>query len=313
MMLPDFRELQAFLTLVRTGSFSAAAKKIGITQPAVSAQIAKLEQIVGYPLFLRCPEGTLITDQGKALIPIAGEIENDYHNLLRRAAYWKRSQTKQVKICIGGDRISQEARVTAHAGGGSRETGIWTDLEPDGDWIAALKNYEVDVVVAGSYMKTADVPGIRTHIVAQEDGITLAWNPVYYPFQQEPHNFPEAVSSTLILPSPSLVMGFREFLTDWCESAYGIQLHGFIECRTEADAVDACKLGLGVLVFPGNAAARMQLPAAGLAVHHAFVFALPNAFTFGVRCRGDEQNPQILNAAEHLKRDLSAKNRPDRS
>ncbi|RYD40197.1 MAG: LysR family transcriptional regulator, partial [Verrucomicrobiaceae bacterium] len=77
-----------FLALVKTGSFSAAAQQLGVTQPAVSAQILKLEQTIGFPLFYRSPEGTSITEQGQALVPLVEDIVKEYTDLLRRAAYW---------------------------------------------------------------------------------------------------------------------------------------------------------------------------------------------------------------------------------
>src|SRR4051794_1025016 len=107
MITPEIRELQIFLALVNTGSFSAAAQQLGITQPAVSAQILKLEQEVGYPLFYRSSEGTSITEQGKALVPLVEDVVQEYSQLLRRAAYWNRSQTNQVKIWTDGSRLSE--------------------------------------------------------------------------------------------------------------------------------------------------------------------------------------------------------------
>jgi len=45
--------LEAFVHVLESGSFSAAAKRLGTTQPTVSKRIAALEQTFGTPLFLR--------------------------------------------------------------------------------------------------------------------------------------------------------------------------------------------------------------------------------------------------------------------
>ncbi len=87
MITPEIRELQVFLALVKSGSFSAAAQQLGVTQPAVSAQIVKLEQVLGFPLFYRCPEGTTITEQGQVLVPLVEDIVKEHADLIRRAAY----------------------------------------------------------------------------------------------------------------------------------------------------------------------------------------------------------------------------------
>ncbi|WP_346798580.1 LysR family transcriptional regulator [Halomonas sp. Bachu 37] len=46
-----FRQLQVFQTVYRQHSYSRAAEQLGLTQPAVSAQIRQLEQALGQPLF----------------------------------------------------------------------------------------------------------------------------------------------------------------------------------------------------------------------------------------------------------------------
>lgn len=300
MITPDIRELQVFLALVKTGSFSAAAQKLGVTQPAVSAQIVKLEQVIGFPLFYRCPEGTVITEQGRVLVPLIEDIVKEHSDLLRRAAYWKRSQTKEVKIWTDGSRAAQEAQMFSHDSGDGGSAEAWHDLESDKDWPVALRCFEVDIVLAGSFLKDGDVAGIKTLALRQQRGITVAWNPTYYIFNRESFGLTEAISSTAILPAPSLAIGFREFLSQWCKSIYGLTLDKVIECRSEADAVNACKLGLGVMIFPGDADERMKLHLADLETLRAFEFLLPKAFTFGIRYRADERNPQILSTVERL-------------
>lgn len=301
MITPEIRELQIFLALVKTGSFSAAAQQLGVTQPAVSAQILKLEQMIGIPLFYRSSEGTSITEQGQALVPLVEEIVKEYSDLLRRAAYWKRSQTKQVKIWTDGSRMAQDARRSGQEAGAGE---AWQELENGVDWLQALRTLDTDIVLAGSFLKAADIPGIKTSIISQQRGVTIAWNPTYYVFNRDTFGLPDAISSTIILPTVSLAIGFRDFLAQWCKSVYGLPLDEVIECRSEPDAVNACKQGLGVMIFPGDAEERMKLAQSGLQSVRAFEFILPKAFTFGIRFRADEQNPQILKTVARLAKNL---------
>ncbi|MEV6973050.1 LysR family transcriptional regulator [Kitasatospora sp. NPDC093806] len=59
--------LQTFIAVYRTGSFTKAARELGITQPAVTQQIRGLEVALGGPLFHRTPKGALPTVEGEAL------------------------------------------------------------------------------------------------------------------------------------------------------------------------------------------------------------------------------------------------------
>ncbi|MFB6893205.1 LysR family transcriptional regulator [Kitasatospora sp. NPDC056327] len=59
--------LQTFIAVYHTGSFTKAARELGITQPAVTQQIRSLEGVLGRPLFHRTPKGALPTVEGEAL------------------------------------------------------------------------------------------------------------------------------------------------------------------------------------------------------------------------------------------------------
>src|SRR5688572_21332220 len=50
---PLLRNLQTFLVIVEEGGFSAAARRLGITQPSVSEQVRALEEHFGQSLFAR--------------------------------------------------------------------------------------------------------------------------------------------------------------------------------------------------------------------------------------------------------------------
>ena len=60
----ETRQLKYFLAVAKWGSFSHAAERIGIAQPALSAQVAKLEAQLGCPLFIRKARGVELTQAG---------------------------------------------------------------------------------------------------------------------------------------------------------------------------------------------------------------------------------------------------------
>lgn len=64
LMLEDFR-LQVFMSVVQERSFTKAANSLGVTQPAVSQNIAELEKIVGMKLFDRLRGETVLTPEGE--------------------------------------------------------------------------------------------------------------------------------------------------------------------------------------------------------------------------------------------------------
>ena len=69
-MFEDFR-LKVFMAVAETGSFTKAAKSIGISQPAVSQNINALEKEIGTPLILRA--------KGEASLTSAGDVFLEYY------------------------------------------------------------------------------------------------------------------------------------------------------------------------------------------------------------------------------------------
>ena len=70
----DIQNLQAFINVSETGSFSKAAEKLFITQPAVSKRISALEQELNTPLFDRIGKKVQLTEAGLTLLPSAKRI-----------------------------------------------------------------------------------------------------------------------------------------------------------------------------------------------------------------------------------------------
>ncbi|MGI5469385.1 LysR family transcriptional regulator [Streptomyces sp. CA-132043] len=70
----EARHLRVLRAVARTGSFSAAARELGCTQPAVSQQIKALEQSAGTPLIVRTGREMRLTEAGEALVRHAAGI-----------------------------------------------------------------------------------------------------------------------------------------------------------------------------------------------------------------------------------------------
>lgn len=69
---PDFNQLETFLKVAETRSFAEAARQLGVTQPAISQTIAKLEEAYGGDLFERRRGAPVaLTLMGKAILPKA--------------------------------------------------------------------------------------------------------------------------------------------------------------------------------------------------------------------------------------------------
>jgi DNA-binding transcriptional LysR family regulator len=81
-----FSELEAFLAVVETGGFTAAGRRTGASQPAVSKAIGALENRLGVTLFNRSTRNVTLTDQGQRYFdrmkPLLEEIEDANRELI---------------------------------------------------------------------------------------------------------------------------------------------------------------------------------------------------------------------------------------
>lgn len=96
---PSWDFYRTFLTVLKEGSLSAAARDLGLTQPTVGRHIDALEGIIGFQLFIRSPQGLIPTEAALDLKPHAEQLAANAAALLRAA-------TGQGKTVRGTVRIS---------------------------------------------------------------------------------------------------------------------------------------------------------------------------------------------------------------
>lgn len=96
----DWNHALAFWTTVEEGSLSAAARKLGLTQPTLSRQVAALEQSLGVTLFERLGKSLALTESGLDLV--------EHVRAMRTAA-------DTVVLAASGQAQSIEGRVTISA------------------------------------------------------------------------------------------------------------------------------------------------------------------------------------------------------
>jgi len=74
----EIRQIQYFLSIVDTGSFSAAADEHFISQSSLSKMVIALEKELAVPLFDRSKRKVSLTEAGKAFLRHARKLNDDY-------------------------------------------------------------------------------------------------------------------------------------------------------------------------------------------------------------------------------------------
>jgi len=82
----DYRQIEIFELVVTLGSVTQAARRLGVTQPAVSTALAKLERAVGFTLFRREGRRLVPTPEAMLLHGKALSVLSDFRCLSETAA-----------------------------------------------------------------------------------------------------------------------------------------------------------------------------------------------------------------------------------
>ena len=292
----DLSGLLVFRHLALTGSFTETGKRWKISQPAVSLMIGRLESSVGLILLERSSSGTRLTMAGIQFLERANEVCDAYLAFIDGMRGIGRRMDREVMVGIDrswfGGIIKQELMRVPHPAG---VTPIFCEISAN--WGEALEATQYDVVVSGRFLRAGLSAGIQEAVIRKERGITVAWNPDFYPFDPVNFSFPEILRTSVLIPDTGVVTGFASYLKQWCEYAYGMQPANSVSFTSEAEAATAASAGLGVLLAPGDAMPRVNHAGDGLVHVRTFEFLLPEAFTFGVYCRSDEVSKEVMTVA----------------
>ncbi|MFQ3458639.1 LysR family transcriptional regulator [Bradyrhizobium sp. UFLA01-814] len=75
--------VRTVIAIAETGSLSKASERLGLSQPAVSSQVKRLQSLLGGELFMKTANGTTVTDFGKLALQQARRILEANDQLLR--------------------------------------------------------------------------------------------------------------------------------------------------------------------------------------------------------------------------------------
>jgi DNA-binding transcriptional LysR family regulator len=98
----QWNDVRIFLTVAETGSLSAAARRLKLSQPTVGRRIQSIERALGLHLFDRRPDGFALTAAGSELLPVAGDMARAADTIERQRPAMEGSLAGVVRIAAGG-------------------------------------------------------------------------------------------------------------------------------------------------------------------------------------------------------------------
>jgi DNA-binding transcriptional LysR family regulator len=244
-------QLRTFLAVVESGSFSAAARKLHLSQPAVSVQIRELERRFAVKLIERFGKQAHATPPGRDLVEAAEHI---FKACDRADASMQRYRDGWVGRARIGTTITAQMYVLPPALRRLSLDHPGIDLHvrnlPTGESIAAILQNEIDLAIV-------TMPVSNTQLT-----ITPLWSEAMVAIHpSSARGLPDTVTPEYVLQQPLLLehvnAGVHQLVMQWL-SAHGpaprVRMHlGTIEAVKSAVASN-----LGMSIVPQMAASRLE-------------------------------------------------------
>jgi DNA-binding transcriptional LysR family regulator len=153
------RLVRQFIALVDTGSFTAAASRLHVSQPTLSAGIAELERSLGTPLILRERRALRLTEAGNRLLVHARAIEREF-GLAERGVLQAPPPAPPLRLGVLASLATRTtAAIAAHYAGDGAKDGKGKALltltdAPDADLRRRLAEHRLDAIVTA--LRSAD-------------------------------------------------------------------------------------------------------------------------------------------------------------
>lgn len=243
----NYHHLHYFWVVAREGSVTAAAKRLRVSHPTVSAQIGQLEDVLGVELFEKRGRGLVLTDAGRDVLSYADAIFALGKELVQTAKGRPRAGALRLRVGVV-DRIPKSVAhrllTPALTLGRSVRLVVREDLTLDG-FLAELAAHELDLVLSDRPAGSSLAVRVYSHALGSSGTVALA-APAVASRLEGP--FPECLDGAPLIV-PSLASGLRRGIDSWLETR-DLRPEIVAEIDDSALVKAFAEAGVGVCVVP---------------------------------------------------------------
>jgi DNA-binding transcriptional LysR family regulator len=237
----DTRQLRAFVSLARSGSFTQAGRDLNLTQSAISHAIKALETDLGTPLFHRQGKSVHLTIAGRELLPHADSILQVMSQA--RATLGALDHSPRGKLRIGCTPAAAQfilPTVFREFKESFPDYEIKVVCGETPETIERLMKGELDLSVS---LRPADVLRLECHAIF-EDELAFLVSPLH-PWASNPPRLRDVENETFIVATRNSLNFtlIQEFFLK-----QNVRLTSFIELGSLEATKELAKLGLGVAI-----------------------------------------------------------------
>lgn len=166
----NLRDIRAFIAVAQTGSFTRAAVRLHLSQPALTVQIRRLEETVGVRLFDRNSRNVALTPTGRELLPLLQKSLHDMEHVLIDARALGDGSSGTVRIaCLPTFAASVLPELIQQVKAAVPRAGFHVRDAVAGVVETLVRNEEVDIGLTGGELNDAEIDVLYAgadHLVA---------------------------------------------------------------------------------------------------------------------------------------------------
>lgn len=237
----DTRQLRAFVSLARSGSFTQAGRDLHLTQSAISHAIKSLETDLGSQLFHRQGKSVHLTHAGRELLPHAENILQSMSHA--RAVLGTLDHTPRGRLRIGCTTAAAQFILPTVFREFKESFPLYEIQVVCGetpDTIDRLLKNQVDLSVS---LRPQEIDRLSCHAIF-DDELEFLVSPLH-PWAHKAPKPKDAASETFIVASRNSLNFtlIQEFFLK-----QGVRLGSFIELGSSEATKELAKLGIGVAI-----------------------------------------------------------------
>jgi DNA-binding transcriptional LysR family regulator len=197
----ELNNVEAFLSVVRSGGFTRASSSLHLSQPAISRRIHLLERELGAPLFERIASGVVLTEAGQAFLPHAEALLASVRDGIDAVADVRGTSRGAVTLAVVGTlassslteclrlfreahpaidvriRTALSAEVSALVRRGEATLGVRYELDPHPDLVSSTVYGEPMLAVCSPRHRLVSARRVEPRALAGERWITFPSRP----------------------------------------------------------------------------------------------------------------------------------------
>ena len=169
----DIRQLKAFVAIAESGTFTAGAARVHVTQAAISMQIRQLETETRAQLFIRAPRRVILTEAGEKLLERAYAILREHDAALEELAALTGAHRGRLRIgsasaMVSADPLPQILRELRRI-----HSGVETSVV-SGTSEALVKQVLAGELDAAFVSLPVEARGVQTEILSEDYLVAIA-------------------------------------------------------------------------------------------------------------------------------------------